>query len=327
VIEAADFLGNTSTLEIPVAPALPALDLDSAQGWGEGSFTLECDGTWLVATAAFTAPEAEAPVLEVDGPPSTEGGLFRRIDDRTFRAGYVPARPGRVALRAVHPRMPADARQVEVFLRNHAERTARFDGDVTLTSRSNSPYGALFVWSEPAPATSASGLRWLDGPYRLEPADSPIDEPVTISIPAPEGTVASPRVAVYRRSGGGWSREDTTVSGGRLTIRTRELGAYAVLADETPPALSGVKPSEGAVLKDRRPTISGAVSDGGSGVAEVSATCGDRWLLMAHDPEHGRALWERDEDLPAGEQTLEIRVTYRAGNAATVTRKLRIPPA
>lgn len=58
------------------------------------------------------------------------------------------------------------------------------------------------------------------------------------------------------------------------------------------------------------------ISDAGSDVDEFSATYNGRWLLMEYDPELGSLTWEQDEDLPAGEGTVEFRVSDRAGNVA-----------
>ena len=87
-------------------------------------------------------------------------------------------------------------------------------------------------------------------------------------------------------------------------------------APEMPP------PEDGAVARDGRPRIVATVSDTGSGVAAWSLHCGDRWLLSAYDADDGRVVWERDEDLPPGAQTLTLRVEDGAGNRAEFTRNL-----
>ena len=76
------------------------------------------------------------------------------------------------------------------------------------------------------------------------------------------------------------------------------------------------------VARDGRPRIVATVSDTGSGVAAWSLHCGDRWLLSAYDADDGRVVWERDEDLPPGAQTLTLRVEDGAGNRAEFTRNL-----
>ena len=96
------------------------------------------------------------------------------------------------------------------------------------------------------------------------------------------------------------------------------------MEDDKPPIISRVVPLPGASIASRRPEIRARVSDTGSGVSEITATCGGQWLLMEYDPERQLIEWVRDEDLPAGEQQLVFRVSDRAGNVTTETRTLSL---
>jgi hypothetical protein len=325
-IEAVDFLGNASVLEVPVVPAALPLDPPRTEtSGGPGKVTLDCTGTWLTLTAAFPGIEGEAPRLSVDGAPSAQEVTFRRIDGKTFRAGYAPGRGGTVTLRVTHPRIPAYEKTVEVFRRDEAGRTARLDNGAEVRVGAGSPYGTLFLWSEDAgSASSGAGLRPVVPPLRIAPANAPIDAQVEVALPWPEDVERPGRVAVYRR-GGGWGHEGGRREGNRMVVRTRGLGTFALMEDVAPPVIANVKPAEGATLQSRRPAISANVSDQGSGIADITATCGGQWLLMAYDPEHGRVTWERDADLPRGKQELIIRVTDNAGLEASVTRTITLP--
>ena len=94
--------------------------------------------------------------------------------------------------------------------------------------------------------------------------------------------------------------------------------------DRAPEIRRVVVGGEQGVTSRRRP-IRARVSDVGSGLTDITVTCGDQWLLMEYDPEQGAVEWARDEDLPAGGQVVRFRAVDRAGNVTTVSRTIRVP--
>ncbi len=325
VIVAEDCAGNAASVVIPIITDHDAPEpIVTGGGNGAGAVELRCVGTMLALTIAFTEPEPEAPMVTVDAGAETLIPC-RRVDDRRFEAAFAPRRSGAHVLRAAHPRMNPFDRVFKVALRGEAETRFALSDDMLLETRPNSPYGVIFAWMDEVGESPAPPARRLSPIWRIHPAETPIDAPVTLSFPAPSGVDRPERVHVYRLRGGGWSCQDTTREGGRIRIATRALGAYALLEDDTPPVIANISPPQQYQAKTKRPIIAATITDAASGIASYEVTAGGVWLLTAYDPDQRRIAWERDHDLPSGPQEIVFRVTDKAGNVATAKRTVIIP--
>ncbi|MBI4556685.1 MAG: M23 family metallopeptidase [Candidatus Hydrogenedentes bacterium] len=321
---AQDFLGNTATVTIPIEADLPGPPPSPAQPTARsGQVQLECYGDWLALTAKFDGSESQFPNLSTDGPLPLEGGEFLRVNDSTFRAGYLPASDvAEFTLRVVHDRLKPFAQMVTVCRRGGPERTIPL-GPVTAHVQPESPYGVLFLWEGPVPVDVLTPVRALGSVYSISPADSPIDQPVELTFPFPAGATRAERVDIYRHTVSGWARVETTRTAQRLTISTRRLGSFMAMEDDKAPIFSDIHPSESHVSV-LRPRVSATVTDAGSGITDITATANNRWLLMEYDPERNLVEWARDEDLPRGPVKLVFRVTDSAGNATVESRQVQV---
>lgn len=326
-IDIVDFNDNMATLTVPVrgggvtSPAVP-----KTAGAGNGKATLDCFGDYLVLTVRFTGPEPEPPTGVIGGNNGAQPLTFLRVNDHSFRAGFRAQATDGYRVRAEHPRLaPVFETSFAAFVRDQGN-TVRL-GDVTISADDNAAYGTLYVGVDrlenPGEAKHES-LKLVGPVYRLWPKNSPIDAAITLVWPQPAGQLAG-TCAVYRRSGNSWSRTDASLANGRVSLKTRGLGLFAIMSDETPPAISNVEPKSGATVKGRRPAITAAVRDTGSGIKDIEVTCGGQWLLTAYDPEHNGISWEQDADLPPGAQEIAISVTDYAGNTSRVSRKITLP--
>ena len=322
-ITSTDYAGNQEAVIIPIRPGLPAPPPEIAGGGrGTGNVDLTCMGDWILATARFTHPEPTAPrLVALDA--ETQ---FHRVDALTFRAGLKPEPGARETILSVtHPRIPAYQRQFHIFERGGGDRTITEDphgqGEpLKVTVRSNSPYGRLFLRIYPAKDVSTTPIPLRTQPVRLWPAAAPIDEPIEIAFPLPQGVLSPGRLAVYRDTGSGWSHLTTRQAGDRLIISTNALGAFAVLEDNQPPTIRDIVPAKDAAISGDRPTIRARIADTGSGIEAYRITCNGQWLLTAYDPERGTIEWEQDQDLPKAPRELRLTVTDAAGNTTTATR-------
>jgi Peptidase family M23 len=323
---ATDFLGNAEAVTVPVRQDTAAEPGAPAPGeLGHGTVSLECYGAWLVVSAAFTQSEPEPPVLHVSGPQSVEGGAFRRVDATTFRAGYRPAGGAtHVGLRVEHPRVKPFETTLAVFRRGDAARTVDL-GDVRLAASKDSPYGVMFARPEEPGLTSAPKIRQVGATYRIWPDATPIDEPVELALPIPPGVGDTRRLHVYRAGSSYWYCEGGERRGDRMVVSTRRFGTYALMEDDKPPEIRRVAVGGEGGVTTPRPPMRARVTDIGSGLTDITVTCGGQWMLMEHDPEQGSIEWVRDEDLPAGKQEIRFRATDRAGNVTTVSRTIQVP--
>ncbi len=321
-IEVEDFQGNKAALSVPVQPeAESSKKIPGKTGAGKGTVDVTCVGTWLMVTARFSAPEDQTPEIEVEGGLSHEGG-FRRINESTFRSPVTPKSDAEeLVLRVRHDRIPSFEQRIHVFHLGAPERSITLDG-TAVTVKPKSPWGTLYVRALSPEALAGSALPMRGKAIRLWPSAMPIDEPIAITLPAPQGRSASRKLGVYRYTGEYWGFEGPVSTDGTATVSTRRLGAFAILEDDRLPSVSNIVFEKGMTSATKRPKIGAAVSDVGSGIENTNVTCNGQWLLFAYDPESGRISWERDEDLPPGPKEFVFTVTDKAGNSSSVTRKI-----
>ena len=171
------------------------------------------------------------------------------------------------------------------------------------------------------------GLEMLGPVCELLSSRDLSDFEIRLSFPLPRNRR---RAAVFRwdEVSRRWAPLDGTLDPrtGRIEVRaaiegpTSRLGRYALMADEKPPEISIVYPEEGGDLLPGRFVVEAAVTDGGSGVAEVRAEVDGRAKPFRFDPETGRLI-VLPADLDEGMHTVIIRAIDRAGNEASAARK------
>ncbi len=317
VVEAVDFYGNATQVTIPIIADIPTPN-PPAQG---RPVDLRLVGPELLVTAQYSSAPATLPLLQFTG-----GGEqpFNAINSTTYRTTFRPAQSGRYTLSVNHSEQPDYQRDVAVFVQGQATQTIALD-DVHITAGPDSPYGTLFLraWQVDAPPSHSMPAR--SNAYKIWPGDAPIFDPITVSIPLSPGVTKQRNIHVYRHRGSYWAREDTTFRGNRAEVKTRTPGIFMAMEDTVAPRISDVSPSEGYQAQSERPILRAQVSDNGSGVVGYQITSGDHWLIAAYDPERNQIAWERDEDLPAGPQTITFTVTDEAGNTEVVQRNIVVP--
>ncbi len=328
LIEAQDFFGNTATLPIQIEPGGPEAPAPASRGSdAPGVVSVDCFDRWLLVTARFPDAEPEPPVLECTGLEPGTGVLFQRVGEGLFRAAVqAGAHTNQVTLAIQHPRLEPYAETLDVFQRGRGG-VARV-GELVIRADAQSAYGTFFVRVSEQDVTPSPDLVSVGKGYRLWPGDAPVDAPLEISFPQPAGDAELSKVSLYRKSGSGWTRQETERTGGRLTIRTSSLGIFAPMADVVAPTITGVVPAaDSAPATNRRPEIRARVADNASGVSDIRVSANGKWLLAEFDPFDSPAAtvtWLRDEDLPFGENHIVIRVTDAVGNVSEVSRAIHI---
>ena len=325
VMEINDFHDNTATLTIPIIRETVSDDFTPGVSSQPGEVTYAVHGNALLVSVEFPAQEDNAPQLLIENAAGIESKAFVRVSDTTWRATFRPAHTGKYDLNVNHPRIQSEAPQSLVaFVRGDTPRSFTLN-NVVVEAASDSPHGVLFVGVESVSSGTSSAVQPLGEAWRIWPAQSPVDTPVTLRFPLPAGYENSDRVDMYRRRGNSYSRETSVIEDNQLVIRTRHLGTYQAMEDRTPPQVSNVLPTQGYLAQTRRPYIRATVSDAGSGIANWRVTCSGEWLLAKYDLDHSRIEWERDHDLPSGSQTIVIEITDGAGNVTRVERTVVVP--
>ena len=191
------------------------------------------------------------------------------------------------------------------------------DDHVRLQASAGSAYQPLAPQARRFTPKASKGLRATALGCQLGPADAAFDEPVHLWLRVPAG-VPVEKAGVYSGSGRGrWGfRGSDRQEGGRyLAAKVRALGHFAVMIDETPPEVSGLRPTEGASVT--APRFSARVLDQGSGIGrekDVVLELDGKRLISEYDPEVARVTAVPDAPLAAGPHAFVVTVRDRAGN-------------
>lgn len=319
-----DFNGNRASIDFDLAPDSGAPISPPQPGVkGSGAFSLEAYGDSLVLTARFDQAEPEAPSGEYSVAVATAPLDFVRVGQRTFRALLRPEQAGSLRLKASHPRAEAFVADVAVA-KPGASATELRDGEFMVRAAGDAAYGTLFLSATRIPEPPADPIRRAGPCWSVGPANQPLKGTVEVSLPIP-ADVQVKRAAIYRSSGGGWTRLDTKVQGEHYVAASSRLGLFAVLEDLAAPVIGSLVPGEKEATPSRRPALRAKISDIGSGIASYAIYCGKQWLLAAYDPEQNLIRWEQDEELPSGTQEIVFEATDAAGNVSRTTRTITVP--
>lgn len=270
-----------------------------------------------------TMPLSGLPLVEVTG--SEAPIAARQVGPWSYRA-VVPlpgpdVHPVRASITARDGRGHSVRRDLALSgqrLRPGRRATLSYLEDrVRLEVSAGSAYRTLAPQARRLTPEASRGLRATGLGCRLGPADAAFDEPVRLWLRVPEG-VPVEGLAVYSDNGRGrWAfRGSDREEGGRyLAATVRSLGSFALMIDETPPVISGVRPSAGSTVAS--PRFSARVEDEGSGIGrekDVVLDLDGVRLVSEYDPEARRVTAEPDGPLAAGPHTLVITVRDRAAN-------------
>ena len=111
-----------------------------------------------------------------------------------------------------------------------------------------------------------------------------------------------------------------TVSSGKgVTGSTKNLGAFALMADVMAPRLSDPYPANEGDEVSRRPELSVAVDELGAGVnpAHVSFVIDGTGYLGSYDEATKRVVYTPEKVLEAGQHDVSVVVADKAGNKST----------
>ena len=329
VIKIEDFQGNKADVTIPLISDNGYENIETLENISDnsknGTVDLKCVGEYLVFTVTFPEAQSNLPILSYTGPPPKEGGRFRRISPNIFQAGYLPSEKAQfVSFIVTHDHLKPFSESLGIFHRRSKERKV-FLGNIEMIVRENSPYGVMFLKACTTESTIPNELPIRGNVYEIWPPNTPIDDPVTISLPLPTEAETINKFKLFRATSKGWIQQKTEYHQGRVSTTTRNMGTYAVMEDNIAPVISRIIPKDGSNVVSRRPEISAIVSDKGTNKLEINVTCSGKWLLMEYDPEREQIFWARDENLPSGRHELIFRVADTSGNIAERSNVIYVP--
>ncbi|MFQ6043052.1 MAG: gliding motility-associated C-terminal domain-containing protein, partial [Candidatus Poribacteria bacterium] len=109
-------------------------------------------------------------------------------------------------------------------------------------------------------------------------------------------------------------------SDGWIQATANEFGAYALLADKTPPTIVNLRPKDHQEVPLDRFLVEAEVSDDGSGIdrGSIKLLIDDRPAEFTYEPAHNRITY-LPSNLKEGLHTLKLSVRDRASNIQTIS--------
>jgi len=163
------------------------------------------------------------------------------------------------------------------------------------------------------------GLSYISPSYRFEPASALLRGNATIRIrPFAAGTEGE-GVGLYRMDAHGrWRFVSRRESSGDadFSVSTSRLSRFALIRDQEPPSVYGLRPAPGSVVGTTRPRLQAKVSDVGAGFdAEgVQMFLDGRRVIAEFDPERELIFYGVKSPLGIGSHRFAVEATDRAGN-------------
>jgi hypothetical protein len=235
----------------------------------------------------------------------------------------VPAGGSRVITRS----RPIPIRLVRADTAGVVEGAA---GEVAFRYEPDTFYGDTYVGMEKKePGDLPAGLSFASDVFSLEPGDVVFDKRGAVVIRCADGAAASGKVAVYgRESGSRWNYAgaipDTLAN--TIGAQVRALCDYALIRDDAPPTVSGVRPRSGRVTASGTPPIHAYVRDVGSGVEwrGMTVSVDGRKVLSVWDPRYSRLSVVHSSPLAPGRHRVVFEVMDRSGNLRVAETSFRV---
>jgi hypothetical protein len=198
-----------------------------------------------------------------------------------------------------------------------------------LVFAADSPCRLFFPQYEAVPVTAPEYLAEVGPGHSFAPADEAFDARVEVRLPYPPDYAEPQRLGVYLQTPSGWSMvgNDLDPTAGQVVARVRRLGRFAVLADREPPRIAQLVPAPGATVGNRRPRLSAAVSDRGSGLAsedDIVVELDGTRLISEYDPDGARVQSQPEQALRPGRHVVVFRVTDQSGQTTTSESAFRV---
>lgn len=161
--------------------------------------------------------------------------------------------------------------------------------------------------------------------YRVGDPLIPLFKHFTISFPAPKGVKTS-QLVIARKNGSGWEYVGGKVeSNGRISAKTREFGAFALMSDTQKPSIRASNFSSGKTISKSQKTLSLKVNDSFSGIASntIYGTLDGSWILFEYDAKYDKISYRLEQRPSPGDHQLFVKVKDEAGNETSKTYTLK----
>jgi len=217
---------------------------------------------------------------------------------------------------------------LELKILDGGRSIASSDGAVEVHLPEAAAYHPFRVSMEMFDPPSARELVPVASGCRISRREMPFKKDAELLLRLPENVPKPGQIGVYLYSDGSYWYKKSSIekAGGVLRARVNHLGAFALMRDAVPPGISTIRPKNGASVGNRRPLISFALIDGGSGLFErgIELKLDGKKVISEWRPYKGKVIYRPARNLSPGKHRLSVSVTDRAGNTATAASWFRI---
>lgn len=201
------------------------------------------------------------------------------------------------------------------------------DGMAMVRFETNGVYETLF--GRVIADSSKTDERMVGAAYKLMPDDVAFDKAEVI-LRYPEGITDTSKVGIYTwDEKKGWVFVDIGRDSGLYAVNgeVKHLGIFALLVDDQPPEVTGLRPHKGQVVSDARPKVLATIRDVSSGIwreEDIEMYMDGKKLIVEYDPEEDLIFAKPRKPLAVGTHHIEVVVRDICGNETRQTHSFVI---
>lgn len=177
-------------------------------------------------------------------------------------------------------------------------------GNLSLSFPSNSFYQSFYFQFD-----TLVRERSMHSPfYMIHSKFTPVHKHFEISIiPDSNSYLLMDKLFIAVVNGVGSWYIGSEIKGNAITARSRLFGNYTLLADTIPPKIKPVNISNKKNIRGQK-TIRVKIVDKETGIGKFRGTLNGQWILMEYDPKINMLIYEVDERLKEGKNTIRVEV-------------------
>ena len=191
------------------------------------------------------------------------------------------------------------------------------DGMAMVRFEANGVYETLF--GRVIRDSSKTDEHMVGAAYKLMPNDVALDK-ADVILRYPAGVTDTSKVGIYTwHETKGWVFVDIGRDSGLYAVNgeVKSLGTFALLVDDQPPEVTGLRPYKGQVISDRRPKVLATIRDALSGIwreEDIEMHIDGKKLIVEYDPEEDIVFAKPRKPLALGTHQIEMVVRDICGN-------------
>lgn len=195
------------------------------------------------------------------------------------------------------------------------------DGLARVRFESDGVYEPLFGHIAVANEERFRDERMIGRVYHFKPDDVAFEKAEVI-LHYPEGVTDTSKVGIYEWDDRkGWVFVDIGRDSGLYAVNgeVKNLGIFALLIDDVPPEIAGLRPGNNQVIAERQPKILATIRDASSGIwreEDIDVRLDGQTLIVEYDPEEDLIFATPRQPLSVGTHTLEVIIRDICGNEA-----------